>query len=116
MVLPWLAAAWVLGLAASPLFSFPEWQWATLAIVAGLAAWATRREPRLGWAFLTICCCFLGGLRATVAESQPGDGLHRRVCSDGGGGRSARHCPYRADRLGRQLHFRSAGPGDRHPG
>jgi len=69
MVLPWLAAAWVLGLAASPLFSFPEWQWATLAIVAGLAAWATRGEPRLGWAFLTICCCFLGGLRATVAES-----------------------------------------------
>ena len=69
MVLPWLAAAWVLGLAASPLFSFPEWQWATLAIVAGLAAWATRREPRLGWAFLTLCCCFLGGLRATIAES-----------------------------------------------
>src|SRR3970282_1578678 len=26
MVLPWLAGAWVLGLAASPLFSFPEWQ------------------------------------------------------------------------------------------
>ena len=70
MVLPWLAAAWVVGLAAAPAFSFPEWQWVTLAGVAGLAAWATRREPRLGWAFLTVCFCFLGMLRATIAESR----------------------------------------------
>jgi len=70
MVLPWLAAAWVLGLAAEPAVSFLGWQWAALALVAGLAAWATRREHRLGWTFLAVSFCFLGGLRATAAENR----------------------------------------------
>jgi competence protein ComEC len=70
MVLPWLAAAWVLGLAAAPAFSFSPWQWVTLAGIAGAAAWATRRQPRVGWAFLAVGFCFLGTLRATLAESR----------------------------------------------
>jgi competence protein ComEC len=70
MVLPWLASAWILGIAAGPAVSFPGWQWATLVVIAGLAAWATRREPRLGWTFLAISCCCLGALRASAAEDQ----------------------------------------------
>jgi competence protein ComEC len=70
MVLPWLAAAWVAGLAVAPAISFPAWQWFTLSLVAGLAAWATRREPRIGWAFVGLSCCLLGALRASVAESR----------------------------------------------
>jgi competence protein ComEC len=70
MVLPWLAAAWMAGLAADPVVSFSLWQWATLAFVAVAAAWATRREPRLGWCFLALAVAFLGALRASAAELQ----------------------------------------------
>jgi competence protein ComEC len=70
MVLPWLAAAWIVGVAAAADLPFPPWQWAALAAVAGLAAGATRREPRLGWTFLAACCFFLGALRASAAEQR----------------------------------------------
>jgi competence protein ComEC len=68
--LSWLAAGWVLGIVIGPASPFTSWQWIALTFVAAAAAWATRREPRLGWTFLTVACLCLGALRTAAAERQ----------------------------------------------
>jgi competence protein ComEC len=70
MVLPWLAAGWILGIVIGPAAAFTSWQWIALTVVAAAAAWATRREPRLAWTFLTVACLCLGALRTAAAERQ----------------------------------------------
>jgi competence protein ComEC len=70
MVLPWLAAAWFLGIAAAPGLPLKSWQWFTLALVAAVAAYVSRRErwPRL--AFACLVCLSLGGVRSSVELSR----------------------------------------------
>lgn len=44
MVLPWLATAWLVGIAAAANTHLETWHWLILALVAGLGAWFCRRE------------------------------------------------------------------------
>lgn len=43
MVLPWLAAAWLVGVAAAANTSLATWHWLTLSLVASLGAWLCRQ-------------------------------------------------------------------------
>jgi len=66
MLLPWMAAAWLAGLAAAGL-SFEVWQWSLLAATAAAGAFFTRQERLFAAGFLVAMFLFLGAARAEIA-------------------------------------------------
>lgn len=70
MVLPWLAAGWIAGVAAAPSLPLAVWQWLALAAVSAAAALATRRSRNLWLAFACGLSLALGAARAQASLDQ----------------------------------------------